>query len=122
MGEQPVPAQPTPVQQPMMQQPMMQQQQPMVIQQGPQPCFKCQGKGFSHDTSMTHKAAQGQKCFFCQDCTACSGSGQIAGGQTTITQGNAMMGQTSAVIHSGPQRCFKCSGNGFCHDSSMTHK
>jgi len=73
---------------------------PPVRQAGPQACFKCKGKGFSHDSTMTHDKGPGERCFFCENCCACGGSG---------------------MIDAGDQACFKCQGKGFCHNSSMTH-
>jgi hypothetical protein len=85
---------------------------PPVGGMGAQPCFKCQGKGWCHESSMTHDKAPDQRCFFCKDCNGCGGTGAISGGGMGMGMGG-MMG--------GAQRCFKCQGKGFCHDSSMTH-
>ena len=43
-----------------------------------QPCFKCKGNGFVHLSNMTHKKpTMNQKCFFCEDCKACKGTGRM---------------------------------------------
>jgi len=73
---------------------------PPVRQAGPRACFKCKGRGFSHESTMTHDKGPGERCFFCENCSGCGGSGMI-----------------DAV----DQACFKCEGKGFCHNSSMTH-
>lgn len=71
---------------------------------GPQRCFKCDGSGWFHDSTMPHDKGPREKCFFCKKCKGCNGSG-TAGGSGAGFQ----------------QRCFKCEGKGFCHESSMTH-
>lgn len=85
---------------------------------GKQACFKCEGRGFAHDSSMDHDKPHGERCFFCKDCDSCGGSGAIDGGSTTVVPG-AYGGAT--VFHQGPQPCFVCSGKGFSHQSSMPH-
>eukprot|EP00930_Biecheleria_cincta_P055499 TRINITY_DN4181_c0_g1_i1.p1 TRINITY_DN4181_c0_g1~~TRINITY_DN4181_c0_g1_i1.p1 ORF type:complete len:606 (+),score=73.73 TRINITY_DN4181_c0_g1_i1:55-1872(+) len=67
---------------------------------GPQRCFKCEGRGFSHDSTMEHDKPWDQRCFFCKDCIGCHGRGQIQGDM---------------------QYCHKCQGHGFCHESPMNH-
>jgi len=117
---------------------------PAVIQtstSGLQPCFKCHGKGYCHDSDMDHDKGPDEKCFFCKDCDGCGGSGAIKGGNTTVQQvgmpgmmgvnmggmgvnmnmGGMMGGPTVVETTSGPQPCFKCKGNGFCHESTMDH-
>lgn len=86
---------------------------PMGVDLGPQRCFKCEGHGFVHDSSMAHDKAPDEKCFFCKDCNSCGGSGAIKGGAVQAVGG--------AIVNTGPQRCFKCEGKGFCHDSTMAH-
>jgi len=108
---------------------------------GPQPCFKCKGNGFCHESSMDHDKGPNEKCFFCKDCDGCGGSGAIKGGNTTVQQvgmpgmmgvnmggmgvnmnmGGMMGGPTVVETTSGPQPCFKCKGNGWCHESTMDH-
>jgi hypothetical protein len=78
---------------------------------GPQRCFKCEGKGFSHDSNMTHDKGPNERCFFCKNCSGCGGSGMISSG------GTVGMGGMGAPA----QPCFKCQGKGYSHDSSMTH-
>jgi len=81
-----------------------------------QRCFKCSGNGWSHQSSMTHDKDPGERCFFCKDCDACSGTGAIPGG------GGGFAGAYGGGGGGGGmQRCFKCDGNGFCHNSSMSH-
>merc|ERR1719491_1965335 len=80
---------------------------------GEQRCFKCEGRGFCHDSSMPHDKAPHEKCFFCKSCDGCGGSGHISGG------GCGMLG--GVMTGGANQRCFKCEGRGFCHDSSMPH-
>merc|ERR1740117_252063 len=82
---------------------------------GQQRCFKCDGKGFCHDSSMHHDKGPEEKCFFCSKCNGCLGSGHIRGG----SGGMPCMGGHSGMASQQP--CFKCEGRGFCHDSSMTH-
>jgi len=95
--------------------------------QGLQPCFKCNGNGFCHESSMTHDKGPDEKCFFCKSCNSCGGSGAIQGGTTTVQQvggmgGMGMMGGGAVVATTqGLQPCFKCDGKGFAHESSMGH-
>merc|ERR1711953_832898 len=44
---------------------------------GHQRCFKCGGKGFCHESSMTHDKGPREKCFFCGTCNACNGTGAL---------------------------------------------
>merc|ERR1712003_548109 len=90
---------------------------------GPQPCFKCDGKGFCHTSTMDHDKEEGERCFFCSNCNTCGGSGAVDAGLTTVQTalGGVLGVSTIAVHHSGPRPCFKCEGKGFCHDSSMNH-
>lgn len=94
-----------------------------VQESGVQPCFKCDGKGFCHTSSMDHDKDEHERCLFCSNCAACGGCGAIDGGVTTIQAGiGGIMGGTVVAVHrSGPRACFKCDGKGFCHDSSMNH-
>jgi len=73
-----------------------------------QHCPKCKGKGFCHDSTMSHKGLESTRCFFCSDCTTCQSRGIIDG---------PMYGHFA----SGPTTCYKCKGDGFYHDSGMTH-
>merc|ERR1719454_876740 len=63
-----------------------------------QRCFKCEGRGFAHESTMPHDKAPHEKCFFCKPCKGCDGKGHIPGGMGGMMGG--MMG--------GKQRCFKC--------------
>lgn len=47
------------------------------VQPAKQACFKCQGKGWVHESPMTHKTAPNMKCFFCEDCKGCGGRGHL---------------------------------------------
>merc|ERR1719204_2937787 len=49
----------------------------VVEERGPQRCFKCEGKGFCHDSSMDHDKGPDERCFFCKSCDACGGRGAI---------------------------------------------
>eukprot|EP00927_Polykrikos_kofoidii_P078127 TRINITY_DN74995_c0_g1_i1.p1 TRINITY_DN74995_c0_g1~~TRINITY_DN74995_c0_g1_i1.p1 ORF type:complete len:572 (+),score=116.48 TRINITY_DN74995_c0_g1_i1:184-1716(+) len=68
-------------------------------------CTKCKGTGFMHKSSMPHQARNRQRCFFCQDCDKCDGSGSCAYEPPCQSE----------------QDCFKCKGRGFSHDSNMSH-
>lgn len=102
---------------------------PMVVTPGvavagmcqQQPCFKCQGKGFSHDSSMTHDKLPTERCFFCKNCSGCGGTGIISGGGGGMGMGMATGMGAMGGMGTPVQPCFKCQGKGFCHDSSMTH-
>jgi len=63
-------------------------------------CFKCQGAGFVHESSMSHTANEGERCMFCETCDTCSGTGN----------------KTSGMV-----RCLDCLGKGWEHTSSMPH-
>ena len=54
-------------------------------------CPRCRGKGWVHDSIMTHNEKHNKKCFFCEDCKACRGM------------------------------CLKCHGKGWTHKSGITH-
>lgn len=41
------------------------------------PCGACGAKGWKHTSSMTHKKGPNEKCFFCDDCAVCKGTGVI---------------------------------------------
>merc|ERR1712034_75401 len=83
---------------------------------GNQPCFKCRGNGFTHESSMKHdKPALNQRCFFCKDCSTCQGSGLIAG-----NHGYGFQPQYGLPVY-GPRPCVRCQGNGFYHDSNQKH-
>lgn len=86
-------------------------------------CPKCRGKGFVHESSMTHKSGDMDiKCFFCEDCKGCSGKGFFKGTQHVVTATN-VFGQTSVnTVCSTASTCPKCQGNGWVHASSMKHK
>ena len=43
----------------------------------PSTCFKCQGNGWVHTSSMQHKGDVSRKCFFCEGCNSCGGTGRI---------------------------------------------
>merc|ERR1712039_369137 len=93
---------------------------------GCQRCFKCEGRGFCHDSSMTHDKAPHERCFFCKSCDGCGGSGAINSGMGGGMMGGMGGGMGGVMCGMGggmgaPQRCFKCEGKGWCHDSSMTH-
>lgn len=97
-----------------------------VINQGRQPCVRCEGKGFCHNSSMTHDKPHGEKCFFCETCVGCGGCGMVEGGSAVISGGGGYspfnpIGGGTTVINTGPARCARCDGHGFCHDSSMNH-
>jgi len=109
---------------------------PVAVQtsQALQPCFKCSGNGYCHNSSMPHDKGPNEKCFFCKSCDACAGSGAIQGGTTTVQQvgmpgmgygmGGAMVAQNQGLqylVTIGDSPCFKCDGKGFAHDSSMPH-
>lgn len=98
---------------------------PMAVQtsQALQPCFKCNGNGYCHDSSMPHDKGPNEKCFFCKSCCACGGSGAIQGGTTTVQQVGmqGMMGGAVVTQTQGLQPCFKCDGKGWCHNSNMPH-
>merc|ERR1711871_1805737 len=83
----------------------------VAVNLGPQRCFKCEGKGFFHDSSMPHDKPDYEKCFFCKPCSACHGGGAIEGAHL-----NPMGG-----VSLGAKRCFKCEGKGFTHDYTMPH-
>eukprot|EP00928_Gymnodinium_smaydae_P065682 TRINITY_DN4878_c0_g2_i1.p1 TRINITY_DN4878_c0_g2~~TRINITY_DN4878_c0_g2_i1.p1 ORF type:complete len:284 (+),score=21.21 TRINITY_DN4878_c0_g2_i1:75-926(+) len=95
----------------------------VVIQQGMQPCFKCQGRGFCHTSNMNHNKGPNEKCMFCDTCDGCGGCGAIQGGQAVMPgmPGCGMMGGGGIVIQEGMRPCYKCHGHGFCHDSPMPH-
>jgi len=67
-----------------------------------QRCFRCEGRGFCHNSSMPHDKSWSERCFFCEDCTGCESKGYIAREWNT-------------------SRCQRCEGHGFWHDSSMPH-
>merc|ERR1712151_52637 len=73
-------------------------------------CFKCEGKGFCHLSSMDHDANLDERCFFCKDCDGCGGKGRIPKAFPVPAQ---TRGQNPA--------CFKCEGKGFRHTSHMDH-
>jgi len=83
-----------------------------------QRCFKCEGRGFRHDSLMSHDRAPHEKCFFCKTCSGCNGSGHIPGGGGMMGGMGGFGGMGSCGM---TQRCFKCGGSGFFHDSSMPH-
>ena len=71
------------------------------IQQSHQACIKCKGNGFVHESSMTHDKDINQKCFFCNKCQTCDGSGVLInqtttqiGQQPVMNNGMTMNGQT----------------------------
>eukprot|EP00746_Dinoflagellata_sp_MGD_P007869 gnl/MRDRNA2_/MRDRNA2_115660_c0_seq1.p1 gnl/MRDRNA2_/MRDRNA2_115660_c0~~gnl/MRDRNA2_/MRDRNA2_115660_c0_seq1.p1 ORF type:complete len:276 (-),score=54.20 gnl/MRDRNA2_/MRDRNA2_115660_c0_seq1:232-981(-) len=78
-------------------------------------CYKCEGKGFCHDSNMDHDRSWNEKCFFCKTCDGCGGSGTL---KEEDSNGGWGGWNTGGVHH---KRCFKCEGKGFCHDSSMDH-
>ena len=41
-------------------------------------CYKCEGRGFRHNSSMNHNERPDKRCFFCEDCDACRGRGMHA--------------------------------------------
>ncbi|CAE7247351.1 ttn-1 [Symbiodinium natans] len=75
---------------------------------GRERCYKCHGRGFSHDSTMNHDKDEDERCFFCKDCTGCNGTGHISAG-------------SGGGWFAGAQRCYKCHGRGFSHNSSMNH-
>jgi hypothetical protein len=94
------------------------------VQSGLQPCFKCNGKGFSHDSDMAHDKEANERCFFCEPCKGCGGSGAIQGTTTSVQPVGGMMpgmGGVAVQTSQALQPCFKCCGNGFCHTSDMPH-
>jgi len=62
----------------------------------PIPCYKCNGEGKLHWSSMSHSPG----CIFCKTCDGCHGKGTIAASLA---------------------RCPHCQGEGRVHDSSMSH-
>ena len=38
-------------------------------------CYKCEGRGFRHNSTMNHNERPDKRCFFCEDCDACRGRG-----------------------------------------------
>mmetsp|Transcript_38811 Transcript_38811/g.89773 ORF Transcript_38811/g.89773 Transcript_38811/m.89773 type:complete len:240 (+) Transcript_38811:1-720(+) len=79
---------------------------------GHQRCYKCEGRGFVHESTMNHDEDDDERCFFCTDCSGCRGTGHISGGGGF---GGGMFG------FGGAERCYKCHGRGFAHESSMNH-
>jgi len=85
---QPAPTYQTPPYQPVQpayqqpyQPPAMQPTYAPTIQYTSQPmkqqCFRCKGKGWSHDSNMNHNSGPETKCFFCDECKACGGLGHL---------------------------------------------
>lgn len=62
-----------------------------------QACFRCEGEGRMHDSSMPHR----EGCIFCTTCGGCGGTGLVA---------------------DDLDRCPRCKGAGKVHDSSMPHR
>jgi len=88
-----------------------------VVSDRAEPCVRCNGNGFCHDSSMKHDKGPNQRCFFCKDCSTCGGSGVLQG--TTEVVSNIFGG--ASVIDNRPQACMRCRGNGYVHESSMRH-
>merc|ERR1712216_558850 len=54
------------------------------VQSGLQPCFECNGKGFSHDSDMAHDREANERCVCCEACKGCGGSGVIQVATTSV--------------------------------------
>lgn len=76
-------------------------------------CFKCEGRGFCHDSNMDHDKPWDQKCFFCKKCDGCGGSGHLT------EESSGWGGGWCQEVRK--ERCYRCEGRGFTHDSSMDH-
>jgi len=72
---------------------------------GAQRCFKCEGKGFCHNSAMDHDKGPDERCFFCKDCDGCHGRGAIQGGVSYTRTHVAPMGGMMGPGMDGPQRC-----------------
>ncbi|MBI3096874.1 MAG: hypothetical protein HYY93_01310 [Planctomycetes bacterium] len=70
---------------------------PQEVRPSARACPKCGGCGKVHRTSMPHKPPD---CFFCEECSGCSGTG---------------------VVPEGASRCPRCKGEGRYHESTMSH-
>uniref|UniRef100_A0A7S2K7C0 Uncharacterized protein n=1 Tax=Zooxanthella nutricula TaxID=1333877 RepID=A0A7S2K7C0_9DINO len=68
------------------------------------PCFRCGGKGFRHEGTLDHDGHSGERCFGCENCQLCRGSGRL-----------------EPPHRGGPRPCSSCSGRGFRHASAMRH-
>merc|ERR1719343_739874 len=76
---------------------------------------------------MDHDKSPYERCFFCQNCDGCGGSGAISGGPAMAMPAFATpavaapMAAMAVPCGGGVQACFKCEGKGFCHTSAMDH-
>eukprot|EP00439_Symbiodinium_sp_Y106_P026680 s1628_g3.t1 len=88
-------------------------------------CYKCEGRGFRHNSSMNHNERPDKRCFFCEDCDACRGRGMHASPRHHHGSHHHHHGHGGGFMDTlgfgGRQECFKCEGKGFFHDSSMNH-
>jgi len=69
-----------------------------IVDNRPQPCMRCQGNGYVHESTMAHDKGPDEKCFFCTNCQSCGGSGVMS---NFPNQG--MAGNPSNQIRPGPQ-------------------
>eukprot|EP00122_Pirum_gemmata_P005187 Pgem_evm1s4731 len=62
--------------------------QSMITSNADQPCIRCRGNGFVHNSGMRHDKSPDSKCFFCESCSTCRGSGVQKG----VTESHTTMG------------------------------
>eukprot|EP01083_Nonionella_stella_P086028 238739_1 len=82
-------------------------------------CFKCQGRGWVHESGIKHDTSgkeEDERCFHCEDCTGCEGKGYLE--NTKIVPHNE---QVTVTTSQQKNACFKCEGKGWNHESGIAH-